>query len=425
MSRCFLSLFAVLSFSLALAGADWPRFRGPNGTGIAQGTLPAIDPKAALWKVAIPGNGHSSPIIANGRLFLQTAADDGSKRVVYCLDAATGKTLWTKDTFGKPAHTHKLNSLASGTPAADAERVYFTSWDGDTIALVAYDHAGTELWKQPLGGFVSQHGPGHSPMVYRDTVYISIDEDADLPVKIDKKDLVLHGTAMLYAFDAKTGKKKWAVPRKPYRSSYSTPFMLERPNKPAELVLGTSTAITGYDPESGKALWSHAIEWQAGTQPLRVVGSPVFADGVIICYCGDGGGARYAIAISPDSETPAKVWEVKKGPTPYVPAMIARGDLLFWIADNNVPCCAEARTGKLIWNEERLSGKDVTASPILVGDEMLVITVSGQAFVLKADKKFDLIRQENLGEDVSASPAMADGRLYIRGAKHLYCFGKK
>jgi len=414
MPRYCLSACLALLLSLTLSGADWPRFRGPNGTGIAEGTLPKIDAKAALWKVPIPGKGHSSPIIAGGKLFVQSATDDGTKRLVFCLDAATGKEIWKKELFGKKAHTHDLNSLSSSTPAADGERVYCVSWDGNSLSLITFDTTGKELWQQPLGGFVSQHGPGHSPMVYNGIVFVSVDEDADKG-----------GKAMLFAFDAKTGEKKWAVPRKPYRASYSTPFIIERPGKPAELVMGTTTAVTGYEPATGKVLWSHAIDWEAGTMPLRVVGSPVYANGVIVCYCGDGGGARYAIAIDPDAKQPAKVWEVKKGPTPYVPCMIARGELLFWIADNNIPCCAEARTGKMYWDEERLIVKQVTASPILVGNEILILTENGKAFVLKADKKYELLREEDLGESVSASPAMADGKLYIRGMNNLYCFGTK
>jgi outer membrane protein assembly factor BamB len=410
---CF-SFLLPLTLALTLSGADWPRFRGPNGTGIAEGTLPAIDAKSALWKTAIPGRGISSPIIVGDKVFVQSATDDGSKRLLLCLDAANGKTLWTKELFGKSAKTHGKNSLASATPASDGERVYCVSWDGETLSLHAYELAGKELWQQPLGGFVSQHGPGHSPAVYNGLVFVSVDEDGDKG-----------GKAILSAFDAKTGEKKWAVARKPYRASYSMPFLLERPGKPAELVMGTTTAVTSYEPATGKVLWSHAIEWDAGMMPLRVVGSPVYANGVIVCYCGDGGGARYAIAIDPDGKEPTKVWEVKKGPTPYVPCMIAKGELLYWIADNCIPCCAEAKTGKMLWDEERLSVKDVTASPILVGDEMLVITESGQVFILKADRKFELLRQANLGEAVSASPAMADGKLFIRGVNHLHCFGKK
>ncbi len=409
MLRLCLTSLLTLTFTLALPGADWPRFRGPNGTGVADGSLPVIDTKAPLWKAAIVGKGVSSPIVVGKQVFVQSASEDGSKRFLLCLDATTGKVMWTKELPGKSARKHNKNSLASGTPASDGERVYCVSWDGDTISLHAYDLAGKPLWTQPLGGFVSQHGPGHSPAVYNGVVYVNVDDDQG---------------AVLKAFDAQTGTSKWVAERKHYRASYSTPFLLERPGKPAELVLGTTTEVTSYDPTTGGVLWSYAIKWPAGKMPLRVVGSPVYAGGLVVCYCGDGGGERYAVGIDPEQASPAKVWDLTNKSTPYVPAMLVKGDLLFWIGDNGIATCAEAKTGKVVW-QERVSVKDVTASPVLVGDEILVIAETGRYFVLKAGREFEIVRQGDLGQPVSASPAVVDGKLYVRGATHLFCFGKK
>ena len=195
-----------------------------------------------LWKVAIPGRGLSSPIVVGGKLFMQSASDDGAKRFLLCIDAATGKTLWTKEQRRlAKAKTHKKNSLASMTPACDGERVTAPRGTARISALLAYDLSGKELWQQPLGGFVSQHGPANSPSVYQGIVSVNVDEDADLG-----------GKAILSAFDGKTGEKKWAVARKPYPASYTVPFLLERPNHPAALVLGTTTAVTGYEPATGR-----------------------------------------------------------------------------------------------------------------------------------------------------------------------------
>lgn len=403
-------LLALFALPLALApsaAGDWPRFRGPNGTGTAADPLPPIDAKAPLWKVRLPGRGVSSPVIADGKLYVQSATDAGETRLLLALDPATGKSLWTAELPGKSAHRHAKNSLASGTPAVADGRVFCVSWDGVALSLHAYTTDGKPLWQQPLGTFESQHGPGHSPAVYGGLVYVNVDQD---------------GSAVLKAFDAKTGEPKWAVDRKANRASYSTPFLLERPGKPAALVVGTTTEITGYDPLSGKVAWNYPIPWPAGSMPLRVVGNPVWAGGRVVCACGDGGGGRYMVAVDPDADPVAKVWDIKKG-TPYVPCLLAADGLLFWVGDKGVAAAVEAATGKSVW-EEKVSDKDVTASPVLAGGEVFAVNEAGRWFVWKAGKAFDLVRQGEVGEPVLASPALAGGRLYVRGDKHLFCFGK-
>ena len=128
-----------------------------------------------------------------------------------------------------------------------------------------------------LGGYVSQHGPGMSPVLHEGSVFVNVDDDE---------------RAELVAFDAKTGEKKWQQPRKAHRASYSSPFILKRDNKPAELILGTTTAITSYEPATGKINWNYEIPWPTGKMPLRVIGHPVYAGGLMVMACGDGGGSH-------------------------------------------------------------------------------------------------------------------------------------
>lgn len=421
MTRRVLLSVLTLALTLTLAAAgDWPRFRGPNGTGTADGELPPIDPKAPLWKVEVPGKGVSSPIVVGGKVFLQSGSDDGKKRFMLCLDAANGKTLWTKEVPGRnvpngkgPAGKHPKNSLASGTPACDGERVYGVFWDGDGLSLHAYEVGGKELWHQEMGPYRSDHGSGQSPVVYNGIVYVN--KDGGVPEG---------GDAVLLAYDAKTGEKKWKADRKPYRACYSTPSLLERPGKPAELLVGTTTAVTAYEPATGKVVWEYPIKWPDGKMPLRVIGSPVYVSGLVVCYCGDGGGARYAVAIDPEANTPTKVWELSKD-IPYVPCMLTKGDNLFWVTDKpGLACAADAKTGTMLFTE-RVFAKEVTASPILVGDKVLAIGEDGQVVVFKAEKKLEVVTDVKLGEGVFASPAFADGKLYVRGTTHLFCFGKK
>jgi outer membrane protein assembly factor BamB len=286
--------------------------------------------------------------------------------------------------------------------------VYGVFWDGNAVSLHTYDLAGNEKWMASLGGYVSQHGPGFSPVVHNGLVYVNVDDDKH---------------AELIAFDTKTGDKKWTAPRKHERASYTPPFILERPGKPAELVLGTTTAITAYDPATGKVVWEFPMVWGKGSMPLRVIGQPVYAAGLVIMSCGDGGGARYAVAIDVDGLKPKKVWEHKKD-VPYVPCMLVKDDLLYWVTDREaIACCAEAKTGRVLWSE-RVFQKDVTSSPVLVGDQILMISELGEAKVLKTGKTFEEVHKAKLGEAVMASPAIADGRLYVRGANHLFCFGR-
>ncbi len=406
---CLLSsLTLALAFTLSQA-ADWPRFRGPNGSGTVEGPLPAIDPVKPLWKVKLPGGkGVGSPIIVDGKVYLQSATADGKTRTLTAMNAADGKTLWTKEVPGDKGKTHAKNSLASGTPACDGTQLYCAWWDGSGVSLTAHDLTGKEKWQASLGGYVSQHGPGFSPMVHDGLVFVNVDDDQH---------------AELIAFDAKTGAKKWIAPRKHVRACYTTPFLLERTGKAAELILGTTTAITSYEPATGKVNWEYPIVWPKGEMPLRVIGHPVYAGGLLVVYCGDGGGSRYMAAIDPDKKTPAKVWELKKE-TPYVPCLLVKSDRLFWIGDKGIATCAEAKTGKAAWAERVFDG-DVTASPILVGDKILMISEKGDVAVLKADDKFEEPTKVSLGEAVYASPAIADGRVYIRGVNTLFCFGKK
>ncbi|VTR98494.1 Pyrrolo-quinoline quinone OS=Pedosphaera parvula (strain Ellin514) GN=Cflav_PD1224 PE=4 SV=1: PQQ_2: PQQ_2 [Gemmata massiliana] len=370
-----------------------------------------IEPKKPLWKAEIPGRGAGSPTVVGGKVFLQTASADGKTRTLLCFSASDGKPLWAENVPGTIAKTHAKNTLASGTPAADADGVYCVWWDGAGVSLYAYDTGGKEKWRASLGGYVSQHGPGMSPVLYEGLVYVNVDDDE---------------RAELVAFDAKTGQKKWGAPRKHHKACYSSPFVLERNGK-TELVLGTTTSVTSYDPATGKVNWNYDLEWPKGVTVLRAVGQPVYAGGVVVVFCGEGGNSRYAVAVKPGepgSEGRAvKAWETRKQ-VPYVPSLLARDKLLFWLHDDGRAGCTEAKTGKVLWEESLFSGA-VTASPVAAGDEILAISEKGQIAVLKADAEFDLVSKVELGEGVYATPALADGRVFIRGTAHLFCFGKK
>lgn len=380
---------------------DWPRFRGPNGSGVAAAVPLGFGPADRLWTVPLPGKGHSSPVIAGGRLFLQAASGDGAKRHLLALDAATGKTAWQTDVSGGKGHTHAKNSLASASAAVDGGRVFFPVWDGDGVTLRALDAAtGKEQWNAPLGGYVSQHGFGISPLAAGGRVFVNFDQD---------------GSAELVAFDAATGKRVWAAPRKAFRAN-SAMCLLHK----GTLVAASTAGLTAYDPATGKVVWDWA--WPFDGMALRTVGSPVLDGDTIIAVAGDGGGSRSTVAVTV-GPTPRLLWQKTKG-VPYVPGPIAAGDHLYFVTDNGLATCAELATGNVVW-QERAFTRAVSASPVLAGGAVIAVAEDGKLIAFKATPAgFEKLAEGGIGEAVFASPAAVGGRLYVRGATGLTCFGK-
>ncbi|MFO0935249.1 MAG: PQQ-binding-like beta-propeller repeat protein [Gemmataceae bacterium] len=406
-----LSLVCSASFSEFARAADWSRFRGENGSGQTADALPLNwNASTTKWAVDLPGMGNGSPIVVKGHVYLQAASKDGSQRHLVSLNASTGKREWLTTISGKPAHVHVKNSLASSTPACDGERIYALFWDGDTVTLYGFDLAGKELWKKKLGGYVSQHGVGSSPIVVNGKVIVNYDQD---------------GAAEIVAFDGKSGNKAWSASRKAFRACYSTPFMHGK-----NLVVSSTAGLTGYDPDSGTVVWNW--EWKFDGMALRTVGSACEAGKLIVAISGDGSGARHTVVVDPESpmnaSKPELKWEKKKD-TPYVPGPIALGDSLYWVTDAGMAMCLELKTGKVVWSE-RLFSKPVSASLILTqstSNEPLVLAISetGQSAFFKATPGgFEKVSENNLKDAVFATPAVADGRLYVRTGRQLVCIGK-
>lgn len=412
--------FVFAAFALFCAGnltvaSDWPRFRGPNGTGTSgdKGVPVEIaEGKNQLWKVELPGAGNSSPVVAGGRIFLQSASSDGSERALLCLSLSDGAILWKQVAPGTIAKTHKKNSLASCTAVVDGKRVFVPFWDGKELSLGAFDVDGKPLWNVPLGSFTAQHGAGHSPIVVGNKVIFLKEQD---------------GASEIIALDADDGKIVWRPTRLSAGScSYATPMLLETPGEDPEIVATSTLGISAYDPNSGSEKWKWS--WSTNKQQLRTIGCPTFCQGMLFITGGNGPGARHAVGVSLDNRRGAldgtsPAWESNKL-FPYVPCMIARGDHLFFVNDGGIAACAEARTGKITW-QQRLGG-DFTASPVMVEDRIYTFSEQGDVRVLAADATaFRELAAGKLDEGIMASPAVADGRLLIRGREHLYCFGAK
>jgi outer membrane protein assembly factor BamB len=410
--RRFLIITAVLGClcSTALAG-NWPRFRGPNGAGVADDKHVPVrfgPTENLVWKTALPGLGNSSPVVWGDRIFLQTASADGKERKLVCLGAGDGRILWARNAPGEMAKTHRKNSLASGTPAVDGQRVCTIFWDGNRLSLHAYDLDGKELWHYPLGEFASQHGPGHSPILFENTVIVVNDQD---------------GRAEVIALDAGTGKLLWQAARPAFRACYSTPFVLDNGSGKPELIVASTAGLAGYDLKDGRELWRW--NWTFARSPLRTVASPIAANGLVFANSGDGAGDRHTVAVRLGGKgelgDSALAWESKKLFS-YVPTMLTRGDLLFFVNDGGVAACHVAQSGDNVWTH-RIGG-NISASPILVDGKIYAATEEGDVIVFAADRQYRELARNSLGEPIIATPAVADNRLYIRGRDHLYCFGQ-
>ena len=400
----------VAAASLAFA-ADWPRFRGDNGTGIAVGefTWPTDLDKATAWKLKLPGVGHGSPIVVGGHVFVQVAKADGTAVSLVSVNKATGDIEWSKGLPTAPGKYHKKNSMASGTPCSDGEHVAAVFWDGAKLHLAVYDFAGKELWAKVLGSFTGDHGAGHSPMMVDGRVIVNFDQD---------------GRAELLAFEAKSGEECWRTTRAGKRTSYTTPLVRTTAAGRTELVVGTSTALSGYDPATGHATWEYPLSWPQG-KALRAVGQPICIGGGVAMTCGEGGEGRYMLCVTPQVKSAVKLtWDSRKG-TPYVPAPVLVKGHLYWVGDDGLAACAEADTGKVSWSE-RLHGRGVSSSPVVLGAQILSIAEDGSSATFTASTTgLEKTRGPSFAEVVYATPAAADGRVYVRSVHHLWCVNAK
>lgn len=393
-------------------GANWPRFRGPNGTGISSDKNIPIEigeGRNLLWKIAVPGAGNSSPIVVDGRIYLQTASEDSSQRMLLCLSLADGKELWKRTAPGAAGPLHAKNTLASSTATVADGRVFMPFWNGADLSLAAYDTEGKPLWNRPLGPYNGEHGAAENPVVVGDKVVLVVDQN---------------GSSEVQAFYAADGKPAWNAKRPGSKQAcYSTPVLLERSGSTPDLVVVSTTAVTAYDPDTGAVRWN----WK-NVLTLRTVASPIVAQGMLFVTGGNGPGDRHAVGIPLDPAERERLggkplWENRKV-FPYVPCMVTRGEHLYFVNDSGIGGCYVAKTGDKVW-EQRLGIGNVTSSPLLVDGQIYVAGEDGALKVFAAEPEYKERWSTELTEGVMATPAVADGRMVLRGKQHLYCFGKK
>ncbi len=429
-----ISTLLFINSAGALAGTSWPQWRGPSGQGISEEkNLPTTwsATKNIKWKTPIAGRGHSSPIVWGNKIFLTTAIEgplvfgakavkhmDGDKEYVHpdsvgadhkhlfkviCLSRETGKILWEQTSFeGTPYDDrHRKSSFASSTPATDGKYVYaFFGSEG----LYAYDVQGKFAWKADLGKLATAGmGTGTSPILYDNLVIVQCDEENG-------------ERSFIVGINKKTGKEVWRTPRK-VQVSWATPLLVRR-TKRAELITSGNEAVIAYEPATGKELWRHkGVDSNA-------IPSPVANNEMV--FISAGFPARIAMAIKLGGAgdlVDSVVWKYAKG-TAYVPSPILYGDYLYLTTDRGILTCLDARTGEVKYEGGRAPiPSTFTASPIAFDGKILMTSEDGDTFVIKAGPKHEILGTNTVGEPVYASPAVADGNIFIRGEKNLYCIG--
>lgn len=389
---------------------NWPRFRGPSGSGVANHTNFPVNwnvetGENILWKWKPPLPGMSSPVIWNDRVFLSGA--DKQRRAVYCVDLKKGTMLWSHEVTGIPGSPveapevfdDNVAQYAASTVATDGHRVYAIYANGD---LIAVDASGKEVWATSLGIPDNMYGHAQSLLTWKRLLIVPWDQDSK---------------AKLIAYDGATGEVAWEIDRK-VEGCWTTPILITT-QKGEQIITVAPPKVVAYDPENGKEIWSFT-----GIEGGEAAASPVFGGG-LLSACGN---ESNLFAIDPngagDVTKSHLKWEAEDG-VPDTPSPVTDGSRLWALTAGGDLTCYEVATGKKLF-EKAIDG-EFYASPTLIGDRLLLLARDGKAFFVSAkpEDKGKELGQLSLGEGVDASPAFSDGRMLIRGATHLFCVGKK
>jgi outer membrane protein assembly factor BamB len=428
---------AVLSFATGIQViAQWPQFRGPSASGVSDARVPTswdlASGRAIAWKTAIPGLGHSSPIVWGDRIYVTTAVsaaagpeldvrhggidmakDDGRQTwKLLALDRVTGRVVWEQTAFeGVPrVRRHLKASHASATPVTNGKVVVALF---GSEGLYCYTVEGRLLWKQDLGvmntGLVGdegiQWGPASSPIIHGTVVIVQNDRQRESPIA---------------AYELADGEQVWKVERDEF-PSWATPLVVTSDGK-SELVVNASKFIRGYDPLTGRELW----RMPDGETQVKVP-SPVAGPAGVLVTGGYPRGSRPLYVLRPGQQgsidpasTAAFGWRTDRG-SPYVPTPLVYGGEVYVLADNGVLTVYDATSGTRRY-QQRLDQAPLgfSASPIGAGGHVYLASEDGDVFVVKAGPTFAVVARNDLDEPLMATPAVAGNMLIVRGRTHVF-----
>jgi len=408
MHRSNLLPLALLFLTGSLFSQEWTRFHGPNGTGISPTKMPTSwTDKDYEWKLQLPGQGHSSPALWGNKLFTTCADHDKAIQYFLCVNAISGKVLWKKKHQSKNYHIHKFSSYASATPAANEKFVIFTWTTKESDIMLCMDHEGNEKWRRDFGPYDTQHGNGNSAMIHKGVVYYTHCH---------------FGDSKIFALDVETGNVIASIARKSAKPSHSTPCVRIGANGKEEIVF-TSDAhgVFALSPRNLNELWESGDK----TFNKRCVLSPVLVGNYVLGSCGSGGGGNYIVAVQPSKkqgEAPTEVWRIKKA-APYVPTALAYKDSLYLIDDKGIATCVDPSDASILW-QQRL-GANYFGSPVTAGNHIYILSTTGDVHILEASKEFKHLKPVSLGEKAYSTPAIANGRMYLRTYSQLFCLKGK
>ena len=384
---------------------DWPAFRGPTGQGHSTErglVLEWSETSNVLWKAPVSGRGWSSPVVADGRVWLTTATGEGAgslRLLSYAVDS--GQVLLDVEVFriGDTASPNPKNSLASPTPVVDGDRVYVHFGADGTAALTT---SGEVVWSTRFP-YVSQHGNGGSPVLHEGRLFLSIDG---------------YDTAYVVALDAATGEEQWRTARRaPISQAYSTPLVIEVDGQSQLFSIGAFRA-TAYDPASGDELWE--VSYGDG---FSNVPAPVAGHGLVFIATGFQVPSLLAVRTDGRGDVTAThtAWTLRRG-APLTPSPLLVDDLLYLVTDLGVATCIDARTGEVRWRQ-RLGG-NYSASPVYADGRIYFQSEEGRTTVLAPGDTFERLATSELDGITLASPAVAAGSFFIRTQTHLYRIGR-
>ncbi len=378
---------------------NWPGFRGPEGLGIAYHTdVPTewdgASGKNILWKVPVPHRGYNSPIIWGKRIFLSGA--DRRTQIVYCIDADSGEILWQtelNDIPGSPERRPQVTEdtgYAAPTMTTDGERIFVLFATGDAACL---DLEGSRIWAKNLGLPDNHYGHSSSLITYGDLLLIQFDQNTG---------------GRLLALRTHSGDTVYDQPRD-VEISWASPILVNT-GKKTELILNSNPFVMSHDPRTGQELWR--VKCMQG----EIAPSLAYTDGMVFAV------NDYARLVGINlGETPDVAWEYLDDLSEVSSPLAAKGFLIM-AASYGTVTCFDSKTGERFWIEEFDEG--FYSSPILAGDNVYLMDMSGTLYVFKADKEYQLVSQNELGEMAVAIPAFMHDRIYIRGVKNLFCIGE-